>query len=232
MEGVIEAKSVSQINGEIILSGGKNSGVVRVASKVKATGKNVGQKGGNVTVTGYNILIDDPALIDVSGDAGGGNIYIGGNYQGKGPLPNANAVVMLSGAKIKADALTNGDGGEIILWSDNLTKAYGSLSARGGIYSGNGGLIETSSHNYLDINGLEVNTSSLHGKSGTWLLDPTNIYIALNQTNATAAGISGSDSSADTGSGVNPTTFAASGVVQDSLLTTGTLTTALGTTDV
>lgn len=146
MEGMIQAKSVSQNEkGEITFSGDPNGGVVRIASNVNASGKGNNAKGGNVDVTGYNILIDDGATIDVSGDIGGGNINIGGNYQGKGPLPNANAVVMAPTATLLADAGNSGDGGNIILWSDNLTKAYGNISARGGLNGGNGGFIETSS---------------------------------------------------------------------------------------
>src|SRR5690606_36185117 len=145
MEGMTQVKSISQNSkGEIILSGDPSSGVVRVAGKLNASGKGAGQKGGNVTVTGYNILLDQAANIDVSGDLGGGNIRIGGNYQGKGPLPNANATVMAPGASLVADAITNGNGGEIILWANDVTKAYGSISSRGGAIGGNGGFIETS----------------------------------------------------------------------------------------
>ncbi len=58
---------------------------------------------------------------------GGGNVNIGGSFQGAGPLPNANALVMNSGANITADAITNGDGGNVILWSDNYTVASAPL---------------------------------------------------------------------------------------------------------
>ncbi|EKD70094.1 MAG: hypothetical protein ACD_46C00641G0002, partial [uncultured bacterium] len=91
MDGIIQAQSVNQINGEIVLSGSDESGVVRIAGKLNASGKSPNEKGGTVKVTGHNILLTNSADIDVSGDTSGGNIYIGGNYQGKGPLPNANA---------------------------------------------------------------------------------------------------------------------------------------------
>ena len=232
MDGVVQANSVGKKNGSIILSANNNTGVVDVTGKLIAAGKNSGETGGNINITGYNILIDNPAVINVSGNAGGGNIYIGGNFHGAGPLPNANATVIAPQATLSADAISNGNGGNIAIWSDNFTKVYGTISAQGGASGGNGGFIETSSHNYLDINGLSVNTSASHGNPGTWLLDPSNIFIALNQADATAAGMTGTDSSANTGSGVNPETFAATGIVQDSLLTTGTLTTALNSTDV
>src|SRR5690606_18844387 len=70
--------------------------------------------------------------------------------------------------------------------------------------------------------------SAESGGAGTLLLDPTNIYIAANQGNATAAGMVGADTSAGTGA----PDFAASGAVQDSLLDTATLEAALGTNNV
>ena len=74
-----------------------------------------------------------------------------------------------------------------------------------------------------------MNTLAPAGTTGTWLLDPTSIYIALNQADATAAGMSGTDTSANTESG---DTFAASGAVPASLLTTGNLETALASSNV
>ncbi|TAK76329.1 MAG: filamentous hemagglutinin N-terminal domain-containing protein, partial [Gammaproteobacteria bacterium] len=232
IEGVVQARSVGVRNGEIILSGDTNRGVVRVAAKIDASGKGAGQRGGRVQITGHNILIDSQATVDVSGETGGGDLYIGGNAHGIGPLPHANAVVMAPNAQLIADAITTGNGGNIVLWSDNVTKAYGLISARGGILSGDGGWVETSSYHYLDVNGVFVDTRAPNGLMGTWLLDPSNIYIALNQANATAAGMTGTDTSANTGSGSNPVTFQASGAIQDSLLTTSSLTTSLATSNV
>lgn len=183
MEGIAQAKSIYQKNGEIIISGDPNGGVVRVASKVKASGKGTGHKGGKVTVTGYNILLDADSLIDVSGDIGGGTVLVGGNYKGKGPLPHANAIYMAPTTEINADAIESGHGGEVVLWSDQATKAYGKIFARGGANSGDGGLIETSSKAYLDVNGITINTLAAHGKRGTWLLDPADLTISIGGDN-------------------------------------------------
>ncbi len=174
MQGVAEAKSVGVQNGEIILSGDPSGGVVKVGGTLNASGKGKGQKGGNVVVTGYDILVDNNSLIDVSGDAGGGAVNIGGSSRGLGPLPNANAVVVAPGAQIYADALGNGNGGNITLWSNNYTNvAGGILSAQGGPLGGNGGMIETSSHGVLDVGDALVNAGAPLGAAGEWLLDPT-----------------------------------------------------------
>lgn len=176
MEGLVQAKSVAQVNGEIILSGDLNAGVVRVKGKLIASGISSKQSGGKVQITGNQILIDSGTEINVSGDAGGGMVNIGGNAHGAGSLPHANAVVMMPTANIMADAITSGNGGQIVLWSDGVTRAFGSLSAHGGLLNGNGGFIETSGH-YLDIGGIKVNTAASHGQMGTWLLDPYDVYI-------------------------------------------------------
>ena len=55
------------------------------------------------------------ARIDVSGDTGGGTALIGGNYQGKGPEPNAKATAVGKDAAINADAINTGNGGKVIV---------------------------------------------------------------------------------------------------------------------
>ncbi len=58
----------------------------------------------------------------------------------------------------------------------NSTRAYGSITARGGAQGGDGGLIETSGH-WLDVWGVNINASAPNGKNGTWLLDPADVTI-------------------------------------------------------
>ncbi len=229
MHGIAQTTGVSDGakpgDGEIILLGDIDKGVVKVAGTLNASGKT----GGNISITGYNILLDKTAELNASGTNGSGNILIGGDYQGTGSTPHANALIMQDGARIYADAITHGNGGKVILWSDQYTNVSGFISARGGSEYGNGGLVETSGKQILSLGAITVDTTAAHGKVGTWLLDPTNIYIAANQTNATTAGMTGTDTSADSSS---PPTFAASGAVQDSLLLTSTLNAALASSNI
>lgn len=176
MNGIAQATSVSQSGGEIIL-GGSSTGNVKVSGKLIASNHTSGGKGGKIKITGQHILVDNGAVLDASGDAGGGDIFIGGNAHGAGPLPNADTVIMMPTASINADAITSGNGGNIVLWSNDATQAYGSLSAKGGATSGNGGSIETSG-SYLDVNGISVNTSAPNGLAGDWLLDPADLIIS------------------------------------------------------
>lgn len=226
MNGIAVANSVSMKNGEIIFSAG--SGRVTVSGTVVASGKKANQKGGTVKVLAEEIVVKDKAVIDVSGANGGGTILIGGNVQGRGPEQNAKHVYVGKEAVLLADASRIGHGGNIVVWSDVGTEVYGKLSARGGERGGNGGFIETSGKQYLSVNHIDVNLTAKNGSFGTWLLDPTNIYIALDQASATTAGMSGTDNTANYGT----TSFAGFGAIQDSLLTTNTLTTALASANV
>jgi filamentous hemagglutinin family protein len=184
MRGIVNVRSVYKSGGEIIISASPKSGVVRLSGKLNASSKR--NHGGNITVTGDNILLDSTVVLNVTGMAGGGNVLIGGNAYGIGDLQHANAVVMLPGAKILADAGHYGSGGHVVLWSDNYTNINGIISARGGSKSGNGGFVETSSKNILTVGDFSVNTTAVNGRSGQWLLDPGDLTISLVNSNVSA----------------------------------------------
>jgi len=147
----------------------------------------VSGQGGRLVVTGQRVGFLE-GKVSASGGSGGGEVLLGGDYQGKNTeVKNAQATVMGSDAEIVADAMVNGDGGKIILWSDEYTGFYGELFARGGTEGGNGGLVETSSKNNLQAMGL-VNASALKGNSGLWLLDPRNVTISSATTGGSFSG--------------------------------------------
>ncbi|HIK35850.1 MAG TPA: CHAT domain-containing protein, partial [Thermosynechococcus sp. M98_K2018_005] len=58
----------------------------------------------------------------------------------------------------------------------------GTITARGGQFSGNGGFVETSGRELLSVRG-RVDTSAVNGQPGTWLLDPRNVTISTSPTN-------------------------------------------------
>ncbi|WP_242674683.1 beta strand repeat-containing protein [Phytopseudomonas daroniae] len=183
-EGVIEATSLQQRGGRIVLDGG-DSGVVASSGVLDVSGRNAGERGGEVTMTGEYVGLFDDARIDASGDAGGGTVLLGGDYQGSGPLHQASATHMGQNARIEADALNSGDGGKVILWATDSTQFHGNISVIGGGESGKGGLVETSGH-VLDATG-RVNLSAASGQGGTWLLDPYNINITSGANNGTSS---------------------------------------------
>ncbi|MFC7298051.1 filamentous hemagglutinin N-terminal domain-containing protein [Herminiimonas aquatilis] len=197
--GTLNANSaVVGENGKIILKATRTT-LLEAGSLTTATGAG---NGGEVQVLGEKVGLMGDALLDVSGQNGGGTALIGGDYQGKNAaVMNAEQVFVGKDAVIKADAIASGDGGKVIVWGNQTAQVYGSIFARGGAQSGNGGFIETSSH-YLDVAGIRVNAGAANGKKGQWLLDPENILVAgdgaqtLNQVSAFAS-LPGEDTEID-----------------------------------
>ena len=77
---------------------------------------------------------------------------------------------------ISADALDAGDGGRVIVWSDERTSFRGAVTARGGPEGGDGGFVEVSGRAHLTFAGL-VDLSAPAGAFGTLLLDPYDVFI-------------------------------------------------------
>jgi len=145
-------------------------------------------KGGHVELLGEKVAVLGQAQIDASGENGGGQILVGGDYQGKNPdVHNAQATFIGSDTKITADAVTSGNGGKVVAWSDKATRAYGKISAKGGNQGGNGGVVETSGH-WLDTTGIKVDASAAKGKGGSWLLDPNDVTIQATGSNTNVSG--------------------------------------------
>ncbi|UMR30569.1 filamentous hemagglutinin N-terminal domain-containing protein [Massilia sp. MB5] len=178
--GTVNADSaVIGANGKIVLKA-SNTALLEAGSRTSATG--AGQ-GGAIEVLGQRVGVMGDARIDASGARGGGSVLLGGDYQGKTSAARDNALQSYVGkdAQVAADALETGDGGKIIVWADDSTRAYGKLSARGGKAGGKGGLVETSGH-YLDVAGIRVDTRAAQGATGTWLLDPYDIEVKTGGT--------------------------------------------------
>ncbi|MDP3134185.1 MAG: filamentous hemagglutinin N-terminal domain-containing protein, partial [Burkholderiaceae bacterium] len=174
--GVLQAHSVGTRNGRITLLGGAETAIL-VGGTLDASGLATGQTGGTVHVLGGTVSLSG-AQVQASGDAGGGTVLVGGDYQGSGPLRRAQNTSLDSATAVKADAITAGHGGQIVVWSDGRTDVAGMLSARGGSQAGDGGLIETSGHKVSVAGGTEVNTLAPAGQTGLWLLDPPDYIIA------------------------------------------------------
>ena len=107
-----------------------------------------------------------------------------------------------------------GDGGEVVVWSDERTTFDGRIAAKGGPQGGDGGKVEVSGKALLEYRGF-VNLSARKGDFGTLLLDPYNVFIT-----------SGPDARGSLANGV----FTPSG--PNSVINATTLRTALGAADV
>ncbi|MCW5319129.1 hypothetical protein GTQ43_37650 [Nostoc sp. KVJ3] len=82
--------------------------MVAVSGTLDASSLANGHKGGTVQVLGNTVALLDQAQINVSGNAGGGTALIGGDYQGKGTVPQAQSTFVSNGAKVNADAVNSG----------------------------------------------------------------------------------------------------------------------------
>jgi len=184
--GSIEATTVGQKNGEIVLAGGLH-GVVNNTGILNASGKGEGETGGRVVITGEILELSNGTHINVSGDSAGGTTLIGGDHMG-GQVPaelqerfglnlertllqNATTVRVGADVIIDASAINNGDGGKIAVWANDSTEFYGTALARGGVYSGNGGVVEISGGRRVVSQG-HIDVSAKTGKVGQSLLDP------------------------------------------------------------
>ncbi|HSW03224.1 filamentous hemagglutinin N-terminal domain-containing protein, partial [Aquabacterium sp.] len=164
---------------------GASGGTVQVASDAGRTtvdgsvsARGTQGTGGQVVLLGREVGLMNGSRVDVSGNAGGGEVLVGGGERGQDTrYANAQAVYFGPQASITADASAQGQGGRIVLWSDQATRAFGSLSARGGALSGDGGFIETSG-GWLDARPARVDLRAPKGRMGQWLLDPYDILIS------------------------------------------------------
>ena len=153
-----------------------NTGLIDASSEIGA--------GGQISVQSALIALKIGSLLKAVGGSAGGEVLIGGGWQGSGDIQHATNVLLEQGATIDASAIRNGNGGTVVLWSDvansnSLTTAFGSIYAMGGALGGDGGRIETSGRG-LRVDGITVSTEAIHGRVGEWLLDPYDIIISSN----------------------------------------------------
>ncbi len=171
--GELNASSVVREGGRIFLRASQDA-YVDGAGRIVTTGT----KGGAIEVLGSRVAVMDDAQLDASGQSGGGSVLVGGDYQGKNPaVQNSQITYFGPAASIKADATETGDGGKVVVWADDTTRAYGNISVRGGAGGGNGGFVETSGRKFLDAT-RAPDLSAPAGRPGEWLLDPDSIIIS------------------------------------------------------
>jgi filamentous hemagglutinin family protein len=173
--GTLDASSDSGDGGTVKIYASDNA---LISEDALITADSTSGKGGTIHVLGDVVALTDTVIINVSGEKGGGETLIGGDYQGKNAaIKNAKVSYVGKDVSIKADAITEGDGGKLIVWADERTYFYSKTSsASGGINSGNGGFAEVSGKEYLDFKGA-VDLRAPNGNVGSLLLDPTDITI-------------------------------------------------------
>ena len=129
--GVIEARRINGLGGNIALkgfgAGVQNSGhlladgqggmagnilllsdaTTEVIAHANLSARNTTDGlGGTISILGEQVALFDDAIVDVSGTSGGGEILVGGDYQGQGAVPTAQFTFIDESVELKADALS------------------------------------------------------------------------------------------------------------------------------
>ncbi len=223
--GTLRADSAGGQTGTISLVA--VGGGINIAGNLLARGNVAGSTGGNVeAVATGTVAVAANAVIDASGQAGGGNIALGTNLQrvaqgaSDSTAPRAAVVSIAAGAQIKANAISKGNGGKVTLLSAKRTDFAGTISTTGGTLGGNGGLVEISSDDVISLGGTVIDTA-IDGQAGEILLDPQTLIVTSGS--ATNAGTN------STGTGNNTSTTFGTDSSTISYVNPGDLTNLRGT---
>lgn len=100
MSGVIQAQSIEQVDGQIILTAGSR-GTIEIDGTLDASGDLASQYGGTIEVLANSIQVSNNSNLDVSGSEAGGHIELSGK------TVNVDALIDLNGG--------NGAGGTLLI---------------------------------------------------------------------------------------------------------------------
>jgi len=158
--GLIQANGIEERNGEIFLTGSSdvyNTGTISAS----------GESGGSISIQGKRVAQQGEVHADAT-QGHGGNVSI-----------TADEIVALTQTSLTtANAGNQGDGGDVIAYTTGsaIFKYGARIEAKGGTESGDGGFVEVSGLENVEINGF-VDASASNGAAGTFLIDPTDITI-------------------------------------------------------
>ena len=181
------AGSIEQTATSLMTADGGSGGSIRIqagenlylSGTISASGSS--KQGGLIAITAPQTLLAG-TRVTADGQKGGGSILIGGGWQGNdASLANATTTVITKSSTLNANALYYGNGGTVVVWSEQSTAFAGDLEAKGGTKSGNGGKVEVSGHENLAMSG-RITMASRYGENGLLLIDPRNITIDTNTT--------------------------------------------------
>ena len=125
-----------QVDGTLISHGGSidldagPTGTLLVSGNIDVSNTASGHLGGTVELLGDRVGLTGQAQINASGDGGGGSVLIGGGYHGANPaILDASITYVGPEVHISADAVTQGNGGQVVAWSNESTSFLGNISA-------------------------------------------------------------------------------------------------------
>ena len=141
--GVIQAQGIKQSGGRIILTAGIGG---KVLHEGEIDASSAFDQGGVATVEGEKVQLSENSVIDVTGGSGGGDILVGGDWQGganeglrvlDNPYEMYQASEVMNRMHYRCKCSLDGDGGTVVLWSDilntnSVTSTLGEIYAEGG----------------------------------------------------------------------------------------------------
>lgn len=214
-QGELNAKYVALLAPEV-----RNEGVIatRMGTTALAAGEGVtlGISGNQlidvqVEKASINTLVQNKQLVQAEGGTVVmsaqsahsllGQVVNSGAVAAQGISTDGGSIRLLASSTIEhsgslnVDAGANGKGGTAIVLADlanpgSQTTVSGSISARGGSSSGNGGFVETSGTHLKIADTATVNTTAANGQTGQWLLDPYDFTIAATNGDITGTALS------------------------------------------
>lgn len=153
---LFETGRLEGMAGGALVADGQQGGQIRVvgentvafSSSLEATGS---EQGGKIDVSGDSVLLLN-ADVDASGGSGqGGIVHLGGGWQGEDDLPHAREVIVGVGSEVSANGVA--DGGEIVVWSEQIGERHGLLLQADGLQDGlSSPILSESDKNISDTN--------------------------------------------------------------------------------
>lgn len=198
-QGEIIATSVWQEGGDIYI--GSNEGDMENHGLIESVASTDHNQTAHIQINSERIANFGTIKNNASGIGHAGSIELHAD----------KTVVLLADSLIQANGDVSGDGGNIKVFSPDtaLFREGARIEAEAGFQLGNGGFVDVSGWEQIEINGL-VSTLSLNGDNGEFLIDPYNVTIS---------------SAADSNTGFVTDTYTPSGT--PSVINVGTLITNL-----
>jgi hypothetical protein len=184
VSAVTSASSTGTGAGGLIVIDGQSTGTLFTSGKYQ-TSSVYGGPGGEIDLFGQQVHLVG-ANVDASGWNGGGWVRVGGDSPSDIAAHGGSSAGVSFAATttvdptttLSADALGTGNGGRIVVWSQQSTTFAGTLQAQGAGLTGQGGLLEVSSAGLLTYGGQANATATSSGQQGRLLLDPKNLTIS------------------------------------------------------
>jgi hypothetical protein len=180
MSGTIQADTAVEQNGRILLLA--EGGTVDVSGTLSTRGA----QGGSIQVLGDQVHLGATAALDASGATGGGRSRWAARSRARATRTRSTTTTVDAGAVLQANATTQGNGGQVVVWSDGTTQFAGAVEAKGGAAGGDGGQLEVSGKGTLAFLG-QADASAPAGQAGSLLLDPAFLTIGLTEASSITA---------------------------------------------